>query len=118
MLNRMLYVPSPLLMFLPVPCCPGVAAPVGACRPPMGGKRPSPPHSLLSLHFQSFTAFAPSSPQVWQHPWVRAGPRWEAIGSSIYHVRTDPTTGAVYADAQLLQELEEAGYSRSKLLQV
>lgn len=56
--------------------------------------------------------------QVWQHPWVRAGPRWEPVGSSIYNVKVDVHTGAVYADAQLLQELEEAGFSRSKMLQV
>ena len=35
-----------------------------------------------------------------------------------YMVRIEPSTGAVYADEQLLQELEVAGYKRSPLLQV
>lgn len=55
--------------------------------------------------------------QVWQHPWVRAANKWEAVGASIYMVRAEPSTGAVYADEQLVSELETAGYPRSLILQ-
>ena len=45
--------------------------------------------------------------------------RWEPSSAvCAYMVRIEPSTGAVYADEQLLQELEVAGYKRSLLLQV
>ncbi len=56
--------------------------------------------------------------QIMQHPWLQGGPKWEPMGATVYMVRVDPATGAVYADEQLLQEMEVAGYPRATVLQV
>ncbi len=42
---------------------------------------------------------------VMNHPWVKQA-RWEPPGNFAYMVRVEPTTGAVYADEQLLQVRE------------
>jgi hypothetical protein len=56
--------------------------------------------------------------QLWGHPWLKAASRWEPLGASIYQISTDAGTGAVYADEQLVAELEAAGYARQMVLQV
>ncbi|GFH17429.1 uncharacterized protein HaLaN_14067 [Haematococcus lacustris] len=55
--------------------------------------------------------------QLWSHPWVRGATRWEPVGASVYCVLSDPSTGAVYADEQLVDELEASGYPRQMVLQ-
>lgn len=57
--------------------------------------------------------------QIGAHPWVTgAAGHWEPQGASVYMVRVDVPAGLVYADAQLIMELEAVGYSRPTILQV
>ena len=56
--------------------------------------------------------------ELWEHAWIKQSPKWEPSGLKANTVKTDASTGAVYADEQLLQVMEEAGYSRSAVLQV
>lgn len=52
------------------------------------------------------------------HPWFTlASPQFDPIGTSLYTVRADPESGAVYADEQLIGEMESAGYPRHMVLQ-
>ena len=45
--------------------------------------------------------------------------RWEPSRAlCAYLVRVEPSTGAVYADEQVLQELEAVGHQRGLVLQV
>ena len=71
-------------------------------------------HRMLHVDPSKRITFA----EFWDHPWIRQASRWEATGLVANAVKTDTSTGAVYADEQLLQVMEEAGYSRSGTLQV
>lgn len=55
--------------------------------------------------------------EFWSHPWIQQSLKWEPTGLSANTVRTDTSTGAVYADEQLLEAMENLGYSRSAVLQ-
>lgn len=62
--------------------------------------------------------YASKCTQVRAHPFIHGGAEWEPLGGSIYSVRTDMASGAVYADEQLVGEMEAAGYPRQMVLQV
>ncbi|KAJ9506828.1 hypothetical protein QJQ45_030402, partial [Haematococcus lacustris] len=79
------------------------------------------PHPCLALPFHRMLTVDPEKRitlgQLWSHPWVRGATRWEPVGASVYCVLSDPSTGAVYADEQLVDELEASGYPRQMVLQ-
>ncbi|KAL6759053.1 kinase-like domain-containing protein [Haematococcus lacustris] len=95
------------------------------CAKIMEGKYTAPeslsPHAKDILARQAFLVAYPDKRitlgQLWSHPWVRGATRWEPVGASVYCVLSDPSTGAVYADEQLVDELEASGYPRQMVLQ-
>jgi len=56
--------------------------------------------------------------EVWNHPWVRNGPKFEAEpGGSLYTIQRDPQTGAILVDNNVLKEMETHGFDTRKTLE-
>ncbi|GAX80939.1 hypothetical protein CEUSTIGMA_g8374.t1 [Chlamydomonas eustigma] len=93
------------------------------CNKIMEGKYTAPEHltshakDLLSRMLTVDPSKRTTFEGVLSHPWVRQAVKWDLPNSTAYMVKVEPTTGAVYADEQLLQELESGGFVRSKVLQ-